>query len=272
MRKPTITIVTACYNRRNYLEETILSVLRQNLPGLRYIIIDGDSNDGSIEIIQKYQQDLHYWTSEPDQGQYQAINKGFQHGSGEIMGWLNSDDILFPGSLDSVIRLFSDCPEIQWLTGLSSNIDKDGFLYQSKAQFRYSRESFIMGPIRGIQQESTFWRRSLWEKAGGKLDEHYKLAADYELWCRFFEHAKLYHVNLPLGAFRRHGYQVTQHQRENYRQEVQEIRRKYRRRLSLAKRIRGKFEAMLERWLANTFIYPNTVAYNVQKGRYSLNL
>jgi len=272
MSELTLTLVTPSFNRLTYLEDTIQSVLGQDFPDLQYIIIDGGSEDKSVELIKKYSNEIFYWESEPDQGQYHAINKGFQKGLGDIMGWLNSDDILLPGALNAVARIFSDCPEIEWVTGLSSNIDKDGFLYQAKIQYRYTKESFLMGPVRGIQQESTFWRRSLWDKAGGSLDESYKLAADYELWCRFFEHARLYHVNLPLGAFRRHGNQTTQHKREQYLKELHTIQKNYRSKLSPFQKVYGLVKALIEQKIMKKFIYQNTISYKFRKHRYIKSL
>lgn len=108
MKYPKITIVTPTFNRVHYLEDTILSVLNQNYPNLEYIIIDGGSTDGSIDIIKKYESYLAYWISEPDEGFYHAIQKGFNKSKGDIMAWLNSDDKYHPGALKIVSEVFSD--------------------------------------------------------------------------------------------------------------------------------------------------------------------
>src|SRR6266540_2247918 len=115
---PRISIITPSFNQGAFLEQAIRSVIVQNYPNLEYVIIDGGSTDNSIEIIKKYEKHLHYWISEKDNGQYDAINKGFAKSSGVIMGWLNSDDMYCPWALKTVSSIFSECPNIEWLTTL----------------------------------------------------------------------------------------------------------------------------------------------------------
>ncbi|MBZ0305900.1 MAG: glycosyltransferase, partial [Anaerolineae bacterium] len=123
---PRITVVTPSYNQGQYLEATIRSVLSQNYPNLEYIVIDGGSTDTSTAIIQKYADQLAYWVSEKDRGQTHAINKGFQRGTGEVMGWLNSDDILLPGTLHAVGRAFAQDSSLKVVSGFRHFIDADG--------------------------------------------------------------------------------------------------------------------------------------------------
>lgn len=200
---PKITVVTPNYNQGDFIEQTINSVLNQNYPNLEYIIIDGGSTDGSVDIIRKYDKELSYWISEKDSGMYDALNKGFTKSSGEIMCWINSDDILWKGSLFYVAQAFQT--NIQWLQGYPSVINENGALIYQRAPV-YSKYFFYslkyIKTLSFIQQESTFWSRSLWEKAGGKLDLEYSLAADFDLWIRFFEFEKLYCSRKQLGAFR----------------------------------------------------------------------
>ena len=115
MTTPRISIITPNYNQEDFLEQTILSVIGQNYPNLEYIIIDGGSTDGSVEIIKKYEKHLSHWVSEPDSGLYHALQKGFSRSTGEIMGWINSDDILHRKSLFVLAEVFSTNDEIDWL-------------------------------------------------------------------------------------------------------------------------------------------------------------
>lgn len=203
---PKISIVTTNYNGNAWLEETIQSVLNQNYPNLEYIIIDGGSTDGSQKIIEKYESRLAYWESMPDKGFAHAYNKGFARSTGDILAWLNSDDIHTPWALATVARCFMDCQEAEWLTTLCPMIiGTDGRTVMMPAD-PFNRELFYKGVygrvLPFIQQESTFWRRELWAKSGGYLDETLELAIDTDLWARFFEHAELYAVTSPLGSFR----------------------------------------------------------------------
>jgi glycosyltransferase involved in cell wall biosynthesis len=209
---PKISLVTPSFNQAEFIEATIQSILSQGYPNLEYIIIDGGSTDGSVEIIKKYEKHLHFWCSEPDAGQYDAINKGFAHSSGEIMAWLNSDDMYFSWTLKTVASIMSELPEVDWLTTLSPAYwDWHGFCYGIASIAGYSRESYLDGfylpgsyktAIGWIQQESTFWRRNLWQKVGGAIATEFSLAGDFDLWSRFYSHADLYGTPSPLGGFR----------------------------------------------------------------------
>ena len=219
---PKISIVTPSFNQAQFIEATIQSVLSQNYPNLEYIIIDGGSTDGSLEIIKKYEKHLYFWCSEPDAGQYDAINKGFSKSTGEIMSWLNSDDMYCPWALKTVASIFSELPQIEWLTTLQLGYwDWYGLCTGFRDQSGYSQAAFLdgcyllesskritMGPI---QQESTFWRRSIWEKVGGYISTKFKLASDFDLWSRFYLHTELYGTTSPLGGFR---YQLNQKSRQ----------------------------------------------------------
>ena|ERR1035437_1146809 len=173
---PKISIVTPNFNGAKYLEETILSVFEQNYPNLEYIIIDGGSTDGSLEIIKKYDKKLLLWLSEPDNGMYHAIQKGFDRSTGEIMAWINSDDKYHPGSLSIVSEIFEKYPEVNWLTGSITHFDVYGRTIRVFQPQRWSKYDYYTGNYGWIQQESTFWRRGLWEKSGGKLNLDVKYA------------------------------------------------------------------------------------------------
>jgi glycosyltransferase involved in cell wall biosynthesis len=229
MDYPKISIVTPNYNMGNFLEKTMCSVLNQGYPNLEYIVIDGGSTDCSLDIIKKYEPELSYWVSEPDQGLYHAIQKGFERSTGEIMAWINSDDMLHPGSLLIVAELLSQYAEIEWLSGAPTCYDEVGrTVYVSPARL-YSRFVFLTHKhYDWIQQESTFWRRSLWEKAGRRLDTSLQLAGDFELWMRFFRYAgPPYVVSSLLGGFRlRKSNQKSLEGESEYRLEVNEIVRR----------------------------------------------
>jgi len=197
---PKISIVTPSFNQGQFLEETILSVIGQGYPNLEYILIDGGSTDNSAEIIRKYEGRLAYWVSESDGGMYEAIQKGFAKSTGEIMGWINSDDILHRNALFTIAELFT-LPGVSWIQGIPNVIDEKGRLVQTINLGPWSELRFYTDDY-CIQQESTFWRRELWNNAGGYISTEYKLAGDYELWSRFFHHAKLFTPSCMLGGFR----------------------------------------------------------------------
>jgi glycosyltransferase involved in cell wall biosynthesis len=204
---PKISIVTPTYNQVEFIEETILSVLEQGYPNLEYIIIDGGSTDGTVEIIKKYASFLKCWVSEKDNGLYEALDKGFKYATGEIMGWINSDDILHRKSFFSLSEIFSKFNEVNWVQGYPTVIDHTGrIVYHRKP--RSDKNDFYLKKYHDgifIQQESTYWRRSLWERAGNQISTRYKYAGDFELWMRFFTYDQLYTTDALIGAFRVRG-------------------------------------------------------------------
>lgn len=242
MEYPKISLVTVSLNSKQYIEACILSVLEQNYPSLEYIVVDGGSTDGTLDIIQKYSDRISVIISEPDSGPADAINKGFSHATGEIMGWLNSDDLLHRKSLFAVAQIFESLEQVEWIMGFPTWFNADGscvneiyyqpdkFFYSPKfisdnlyLKFaRWSKWRFAMGDFSAIQQESVFWRTSLWEKAGTKLTQN-TIAHDLELWTRFFKHTNLYTANVVLAGFRVHGNQVSVTNRDRYAKESQQF-------------------------------------------------
>jgi glycosyltransferase involved in cell wall biosynthesis len=224
MQYPRITVVTPNYNQGKFIEQTILSVLNQNYPNLEYIIIDGKSTDESVDIIKKYESQLSYWVSEKDNGQYDAINRGLTRGTGEIMTYINSDDVLAPHSFEFVLEIFSKYKQIDWITGLGARIDDKGRVINVTGYERWNKYRYLAHDYRWIQQEGTFWRKSLWDRAGGFVSTNHNLAGDLELWNRFFKTADLYTVATPLAYFRARGHDQKSVEGINkYFQEADEI-------------------------------------------------
>jgi glycosyltransferase involved in cell wall biosynthesis len=207
-----ITLVTPSFNQGRFLEACMRSILDQDYPDLEYFVMDGGSTDGSAEIIRRYADRLAAWRSRPDGGHMDAVQDGFDRSTGEIMGWLNSDDRLTPWALRAAADVFRAFPEVQWITSRYPMImNEEGMVIGARQIEGFHRGSFYRGrntPINPwfyssfIQQESTFWRRALWEKAGARVDRNLRVAGDFELWSRFFEHAELYTLGVPLGIFR----------------------------------------------------------------------
>jgi glycosyltransferase involved in cell wall biosynthesis len=221
---PKITLVTPSYNQAAWIEQTLQSVLGQGYPNLEYGVVDGGSTDGTLDILEKYKDKLAFVISEPDAGMYDAIQKGFARTDGELMGWLNSDDVLMPNALFTLARLFTDISEAEWITGYQCVIDERGCGVALTPTRAWSAESFAINP-KWIQQESTYWRRSLWLKAGGTLQTNLKLAGDFELWHRFFFYAKLYSTDALIGGFRaRTQGQASLNQMEAYEAEMELVR------------------------------------------------
>jgi glycosyltransferase involved in cell wall biosynthesis len=230
---PKISIITPSFNQADYLEKTILSIINQNYSNLEYIIIDGGSTDGSVEIIKKYQDKLSYWISEPDNGQYDAINKGFSRSSGDIMAYINSDDIYHPSAFSVIADIFSKFPDVEWVTSLyPTTLNYKGQIIACGAVGGFDKNSFYRGvyvpradnvPGYCIQQESTFWRRSLWDKIGGSINSSLMCAGDFDLWSHFFQYAELFGVYSFLGGFRKHQKQKTTNQISLYLHEVELI-------------------------------------------------
>ncbi len=224
------SIVTPSFNKARFLAEAMDSVLDQTGVELEYVVVDGGSDDGSRDIIEARAERLAWWVSEPDNGMYHALNKGFERTTGEIMGWLGADDHLLPGALSVVRSVFEAFPEVRWLTSLYPLIlDGEGRVVRCAPRRPVCRKNFMKGgnlPGAGwrsdnwMQQESTFWRRSLWEEAGGRLDDSLRYAGDFELWTRFMTLAEPCSVDAPIGAFRRYGAQASADHGRIYRDEA----------------------------------------------------
>ena len=181
---PKISIVTPCFNHAEFLEKTILSVLAQNYPDLEFIIMDGGSTDGSVDVIKRYEKHLAHWVSEKDRGQSHAINKGFQKASGEILTWLNSDDWLEPGVLNLIAKHARQYPDAGAFVGHGRIVDTAGKQVYYREAGELTFERFCQWLDGGdFLQPSCFFRRSAWELVG-PLDENTHIAFDVDLWLR----------------------------------------------------------------------------------------
>ncbi|MDA3890629.1 MAG: glycosyltransferase family 2 protein [Salinivirgaceae bacterium] len=196
---PKISIITPSFNQGVFVEDTILSVLNQNYPNLEYIIIDGGSTDSSVDIIQKYNDQLAYWVSEEDRGQSHALNKGFKKATGDIIAWINSDDYYLPDTLLFVAEIFEKYPDVDIIYG-------DVINFTGKKEFYYKVAEFepldFLSRI-SIHQPGVFWRTSLLEKVGF-LNETLHYAMDYDLWMRLFFSYKSLKIDKPFAKFRMH--------------------------------------------------------------------
>jgi glycosyltransferase involved in cell wall biosynthesis len=201
MAQPSISIVTPSYNQGQFLEETICSVLDQKYPNLQYMVIDGGSTDNSVEIIQKYAKHLDYWVSEKDSGQMDALNKGVRRCTGDIFGFINSDDLLYPRALQRVADTWNE--GARWIVGWTKYLEPGGsdWPYTVRAH-RFNIDYFLDNPF---PQQSSFWARKYFDEVGlFREDLHY--CFDYEFWLRlrFKGNAKPRPVRQCLGAFRLH--------------------------------------------------------------------
>jgi glycosyltransferase involved in cell wall biosynthesis len=209
---PKISLVTPSFQQGRFLEDCIRSVLDPRYPNLEYFVMDGGSTDESKKIIRRYAGRLTGWRSHADGGHMDAVQDGFRRSTGEIMGWLNSDDRLTPWALQVVAAVFRQFPEVQWITSMYPMVmNADGLVLAARRAEGFHAGAFYRGrnaPFNPrfyscmIQQESTFWRRGLWEKAGARVDTGLRVAGDFELWSRFFKLAELYTLAVPLGIFR----------------------------------------------------------------------
>ena len=281
---PKISIVTPSFNHADYLEATILSVLDQGYPHLEYVIMDGGSTDGSAEIIAKYDSYLTYWRSHPDGGQYESINEGFGHTTGEIMAWLNSDDMLHRNALWTVAKIFNKFSQTEWIMGTPTWFDANGCTVSVGQVPRWSRYRILYGNWKWIQQESVFWSRSLWERSGGRLETSYKLAADFDLWVRFYRNAQMYTTTALIGGFRSSSnFQRGRKNRTLYLQEAKQIisnenknvlsrRDVLKNKLIgfLIKKIPQRFHPRLFQWLDDSFKFPPVIVYNIGSGDFQL--
>ncbi|MBA2742294.1 MAG: glycosyltransferase [Actinobacteria bacterium] len=207
-RAPTITIVTPSFQQGRFLERTIYSVVSQQYPDLEYVVQDGGSSDQTLDVLQRFEPLLTRWISEEDGGQGDAINRGFRETTGDIMAWLNSDDLLLPGSLACVARFFVEQPDVDVVYGHRLMIDENDAQIGSWILPRHDDVALTLADY--IPQETLFWRRRVWEAVGSRVDPSFAYALDWDLLLRFRDvGAKMARIPRYLGAFRVHDEQKT---------------------------------------------------------------
>jgi glycosyltransferase involved in cell wall biosynthesis len=199
---PRVTIVTPSYNQAQFLEETIRSVLLQGYPDLEYFVMDGGSTDGSVQIIQKYAPWLAGWVSEKDQGQADAINKGWQRSTGDLLGWLNSDDMLTAGSIAATARTFKENSSIGFVFGDLEVIDAQGELLRMETHQEFDLIETVRKTI-PISQPGSFLRRTVFERTG-LLDSSLHFMMDFDYWLRAGLVCRFGYLRQPVASFRQH--------------------------------------------------------------------
>jgi glycosyltransferase involved in cell wall biosynthesis len=229
--QPTISIVTPSYNQESFIEETLLSVKNQNHPSVEHLVIDGASTDGTVEILKHYSSQPGWqhlrWISEPDQGQSDALNKGFRMATGGIVGWLNSDDRYRPGCFNSVVDGFSQMPDTDILYGDYTWIDGTGNCLQIRKEIEFSLFVLIHHRVLYIPSTATFFRRLVFEQ-GNFIDPRYEYAMDYEFFVRLaFSGYRFRHIGKLLADFRWHDQSKTMKTAERQFAEHDEIVEKY---------------------------------------------
>ncbi|MFZ7127494.1 MAG: glycosyltransferase family 2 protein [Desulfobacterales bacterium] len=210
---PRISITTPSFNQGIFLEETIRSVLLQNYPLLEYVIIDGGSTDESVDIIKKYEPWLDHWVSERDSGQSEAINKGWLRSRGDILAWINSDDLYHPGALFKVGKFFEQHPDVDMLYGDCDIIDENGAFIRPAPTQPFDLKPLVCNKW-FIPQQSTFIRRRVFEQIG-RIDQDLHLIMDWEYWLRIaLNHFKIAYFPERLASFRRYEQAKTSLQNE----------------------------------------------------------
>jgi glycosyltransferase involved in cell wall biosynthesis len=221
---PRITVVTPSFNQAQYLEQTIRSVLDQGYPDLEYIVVDGGSSDGSAEIVRRHADRLAWWVSEKDNGQSHAINKGFARATGEVYGYINSDDVLYPGALEAVGKAYA--AGAKWVLGWVRMVEPDGGEWpQLPEKMTEPSDWFVRNPV---PQQASFWAAALWKRLGPFRDD-LRYTFDYEYWLRmrFKADVRPTVVHRCLGSYRLHETSKTVSEWDAFEPEFEKSRKLY---------------------------------------------
>lgn len=221
---PKISIVVPSFNQGRFLGETLRSIIDQRYPNLELIVVDGGSTDNTLAVIKQYEAHLEWWVSEPDSGQTAAINKGFMRSTGEIMAWINSDDLVASGALHLVADYFVKHPETQAVYGDRILINEESLEIGRWILPRHSNRVLKFADF--VPQETLYWTRKAWNLIGGQLDETFHFAMDWDFLLQLSKkHINIRHLPKFLGLFRIHHQQKTSSQLFSIgQQEIKKIR------------------------------------------------
>jgi glycosyltransferase involved in cell wall biosynthesis len=226
---PKLSIITPSFHQAAFLEQTVLSVLQQNYEALEFIIIDGGSTDGSLEVIRKYENQVAFWVSEKDRGQAHALNKGLERATGEIVAYLNSDDLYLPGAFATVVNYFRDHPECEWLCGDTLMFGEEQEDVLISADVPRSAAHALSWAYRA-PQPGMFWKRGLLREG---FDDRWRYCFDHELYVRLLLAGhKCEHLPVTLAAYRLHPTSKTVAEGELFDREFDQIAQMYEPRLS----------------------------------------
>lgn len=213
MNTPLVSIICPVFNADKYIDITIKSVLAQNYTNFEFIVVDGKSTDETLSIIANYKNSITHLISEPDTGMYDALTKGFKLATGEIICYINAGDFLHTYAVEVAVDIFTN-PEISWITGYRSICNENNVITHVDLPFRYKNSLIRTGSygmiLPYIQQESTFWRKSLLNKVDFDSLKKLKYAGDYFLWWTFCHTSKLEIVSCPFGVFKKHDGQLSE--------------------------------------------------------------